>query len=111
MLSDDEFQLLFGLSRLVPGMNLLSLTVLLGYRFHGLTGAVLCLCGPYRSQLLSYSVGLPGAARDHMAGPVMGRADARFVGRCSGAAGRDDWSLSRGSLVKLAPRAQVVWRC
>src|SRR4051812_24248495 len=45
VISDKEFQLLFGLSRLVPGMNLLSLTVLLGYRTAGITGSLLCLLG------------------------------------------------------------------
>jgi chromate transporter len=43
VLPDEEFQLLFGLSRVVPGMNLLSLTVLLGHRRHGLPGALLSL--------------------------------------------------------------------
>jgi chromate transporter len=45
LLSEEEFQLLFGLTRLVPGMNLLSLTVLLGYRSFGLVGALLSLVG------------------------------------------------------------------
>jgi chromate transporter len=45
LLSEEEFQLLFGLTRLVPGMNLLSLTVLLGYRSFGLLGALLSLIG------------------------------------------------------------------
>jgi chromate transporter len=44
-LSEEEFQLFFGLSRVVPGMNLLSLTVLIGHRFHGITGAFLALAG------------------------------------------------------------------
>lgn len=43
LVTEEEFQLLFGLSRLAPGMNLLSLTVLLGHRFHGLAGAFLAL--------------------------------------------------------------------
>jgi chromate transporter len=45
LLSDEEFQLFFGLSRVVPGMNLLSLTVLIGHRFHGVPGAFLALAG------------------------------------------------------------------
>ena len=43
VLSDEEFQVLFGLSRAVPGMNLLALTVLLGHHTHGLPGALLAL--------------------------------------------------------------------
>src|SRR4051812_12138465 len=43
VLPDEEFQLLFSLSRLVPGINLLSLTVLLGHRAHGLVGALVSL--------------------------------------------------------------------
>src|SRR5436305_9527746 len=45
VLTDEEFQLLFGLTRLVPGMNLLSLTVLLGYRCAGILGSLLSLVG------------------------------------------------------------------
>src|SRR5438552_1972237 len=45
VLPDEEFQLLFGLTRLVPGMNLLSLTVLLGYRSAGIVGSLLSLVG------------------------------------------------------------------
>lgn len=45
LVTEEEFQLLFGLSRLAPGMNLLSLTVLLGHRFHGLPGTILALIG------------------------------------------------------------------
>src|SRR5436305_8991116 len=43
VLSHEEFQLLFGLSRLVPGMNLLALIVLIGYQAAGLSGAVVSL--------------------------------------------------------------------
>src|SRR5262245_20836108 len=43
VIPDEEFQVLFGLSRLVPGMNLLALTVLLGYRMRGTAGALLSL--------------------------------------------------------------------
>jgi chromate transporter len=45
ILSEEEFQLLFGLSRLLPGMNLLSLTVLLGHRCRRMPGAVTALAG------------------------------------------------------------------
>ena len=44
-ISEEEFGVLFGLSRILPGMNLLSLTVLLGYRSHGLAGSVMALVG------------------------------------------------------------------
>lgn len=45
VVDNDEFQALFGLSRMTPGMNLLSLTVLLGYRTHALGGALIALAG------------------------------------------------------------------
>ncbi len=45
LVSEEEFQVLFGLSRMVPGMNLLALTVLLGYRVHGVAGSFLALTG------------------------------------------------------------------
>ena len=44
-ISEEEFGVLFGLSRILPGMNLLSLTVLLGYRSHGLAGSIMALVG------------------------------------------------------------------
>src|SRR3569833_1063973 len=43
--SEEEFQVLFGLSRIVPGMNLGSLTILLGYHCHGWIGALAALVG------------------------------------------------------------------
>jgi chromate transporter len=45
LLTEEEFQVLFGLSRVVPGMNLLSLTVLLGHRTHGFPGSLAALVG------------------------------------------------------------------
>src|SRR5438105_2569384 len=44
-ITEEEFQILFALSRLVPGMNLLSLTVLLGFRWRGLAGSLVSLTG------------------------------------------------------------------
>jgi chromate transporter len=108
VLSDDEFQLFFGLSRLVPGMNLLSLTVLLGYRFHGLIGAVLCLLG---LTVPSFSLILLGCQvlRGSHPGPVL---QGLLRGLSVGAAAllvTTVWNLSRGSLMKLAPHAQSLW--
>src|SRR5262249_17061709 len=45
IVSEEEFQVLWGLTRLLPGMNLLSLTVMLGYRTAGLMGSFLALAG------------------------------------------------------------------
>ena len=42
---DDEFQVMFSVSRIVPGMNLLALAVLLGHRVDGFRGAILSLTG------------------------------------------------------------------
>lgn len=45
VVSDEEFQVLFSVSRIVPGMNLLALAVLLGHRVDGVRGALLSLAG------------------------------------------------------------------
>jgi chromate transporter len=42
---EEHFQLLFGLSRVVPGMNLISLTVLLGHHLGGMPGVFVALFG------------------------------------------------------------------
>lgn len=42
---EDEFQVMFSVSRIVPGMNLLALAVLLGHRVVGFWGAILALAG------------------------------------------------------------------
>lgn len=44
-ITSAQFTLDFGLSRLVPGINLLATSVMLGYRLHGVLGSGVCLMG------------------------------------------------------------------
>jgi chromate transporter len=43
LLTHEEFEVFFSLSRMVPGMNLLSLSLLIGHRLRGFWGGVLAL--------------------------------------------------------------------
>ena len=45
LITDQQFQVLYGMARMLPGINLLSLTVLLGYHCHGVWGSFLALVG------------------------------------------------------------------
>jgi chromate transporter len=44
-LTSAQFFLDFGLCRIVPGINLLAMAVVVGYRLQGLWGAILGICG------------------------------------------------------------------
>jgi chromate transporter len=44
-ITSTRFALDFGLARIIPGINLLSLAVMVGYRLNGVAGAVVCLIG------------------------------------------------------------------
>jgi chromate transporter len=108
VLPDEEFQLLFSLSRLVPGINLLSLTVLLGHRAHGLIGALLGLVGltvPSFTLILLGCLLLrgshPGA---HLAGAMRGLA----VG-VAALLIETAWRLCHGSLAPQTARARAFW--
>jgi len=70
LLSEDEFQLLFALARVVPGMNLLALAVLLGHKFGRFAGAVTALAG-LSLPCFSIIVLLSAFFRDRDPGPVL----------------------------------------
>jgi chromate transporter len=108
VLSEEEFQILFGLSRLVPGITLLSLTVLLGYRTAGLAGSVLALFG---LTVPSFVIIILGCVylRGGINSPVIGGA---VRGLSIGAAAlmiQTGWQMCRGSLLPLAPRVRAFW--
>jgi chromate transport protein ChrA len=44
-LTSNQFFLDFGLCRIVPGINLLAMAVVVGYRLHGLPGALVAITG------------------------------------------------------------------
>jgi chromate transporter len=108
VVTDQEFQVLFGLSRVVPGMNLLALTVLLGYRAHGIAGALLSLTGltvPSFAIIVLSCVFL----RAYQADPFL-RAAVR--GLAVGAAAlllHTGWELCRGALHASPRRRRGLW--
>jgi chromate transporter len=44
-ITSGQFALDFGLARIIPGINLIALAVMTGYRMNGLIGAVVCTVG------------------------------------------------------------------
>jgi chromate transporter len=44
-ITSGQFALDFGLARIIPGINLIALAVMTGYRLNGLVGAVVCTAG------------------------------------------------------------------
>ncbi len=108
LLSDAEFQLLFGLTRLLPGMNLLSLTVMLGHRFHGVVGALLSLLGLTVPSFAIILLGC-GLLRSGHTGPALAGA---VRGLSIGAAALlldTGWRLCQGSLAPLPWRSRTLW--
>jgi chromate transporter len=108
VLSEEEFQILFGLSRLVPGMNLLSLTVLLGYRTAGLPGSIFALFG---LTVPSFVIIIFGCVflRQGIASPTIAGA---VRGLSIGAAAlliQTGWQMCHGSLMPLQPRVRAFW--
>jgi len=108
VLSEEEFQLLFGLSRLVPGMNLLSLTVLLGYRSHGVTGALLALLA---LTVPSFAIIVAGCLllRGGHASPLLARAVRGLSVGATALLLDTAWRQCRGALVQQARRTRVAW--
>jgi chromate transporter len=108
VLSSEEYQLLFGLSRLVPGINLLGLTVLLGYQTCGLAGSVCALA----------SLTLPSFAIIVLGCKFLGayQADPRVAGALRGlsvgAAALllyTSWQLCHGALHKATWLSRALW--
>lgn len=108
VLSDEEFQLLFGLSRLVPGMNLLSLTVLLGHRTHGLPGSILALVG---LTVPSFTLILLGCQllRGSQPGPFFAGAVHGLSVAVAALLIYTAWQLCQGTLARQTHRSRMLW--
>jgi chromate transporter len=108
VLSDEEFNLLFGLSRLLPGMNLLSLTVLLGYRTAGVAGSLLSLVGltvpSFTIIVVACEFFRGSQSNPYVAGAIRGLA----VGAACLLA-MMGWRLGQTSLLRLRGQSRVLW--
>jgi chromate transporter len=108
LVTDPEFQVLFGLSRVVPGMNLLALTVLLGYRAHGIAGALLALAGltvPSFAIIVLSCVFL----RAYQADPFLRAAVRGLAVGAAALLAHTGWQLCRGALRASLPRRRGIW--
>src|SRR4029453_9733876 len=103
-----EFQLLFGLSRMVPGMNLLSLTVLLGHRSHGIPGAILATGA---LTVPSFALTAPSCrlVRGSEPGSTLGGAARGLEPAAAALLAHTGWELCRGSMGKQKPISRALW--
>jgi len=99
---------LFGISRVLPGMNLLSLTVLLGHRFHGLLGALAALSGLTVPCFLVIVAGCALVSGDrpnpYLQGIVRG-----LTPTAAALLLHTGWQLSRSALQKQEALARGYW--
>jgi chromate transporter len=73
-ISSAQFTLDFGLSRLVPGINLLAVAVILGYRLNGALGSIVSLLGlmlPASLVTLALTLGFAELTANPMGGAVV----------------------------------------
>jgi chromate transporter len=108
ILSEEEFQLLFGLTRLVPGMNLLSLTVLLGYRNFGLVGALLALVGLTAPSFTIIILGCIVLRQGHPSPALEGAVRGLSIG-ATALLTHTAWQVCRGTLTQSRPAGGVLW--
>lgn len=100
-LTGVEFTELLALCQLVPGANACNLSVALGARFHGITGALVALAGLLAAPVV-IAVGLGGLYAEYGNVPWVQRG---FVGLAAAAAG-----LVVGTGVKIAWPLRGAWR-
>jgi chromate transporter len=108
VVSEEEFQVLWGLTRLVPGMNLLSLTVLLGYRTAGLAGSFLALLGLTVPSFVIIILGCVFLRRGVSSPAVVGAVRGLSVGAAALLI-HTGWQMCRGSLKSLGRRSRALW--
>jgi chromate transporter len=92
-LTDQEFAAVLGIGQILPGPNTMNASVIIGDRFHGVAGVLLCLAGQMAIPLVI--VTSLALIYDHFAAvPEVGAA---LIGAAAGAAG-----LVVGTAVKMA---------
>jgi chromate transporter len=107
-LSEEEFQVLFGISRLVPGMNLLSLTVLLGHRVHGLLGGLAALAALTVPSFTIIVLGCLFLRHIEPHSPLSGAV--RGLGPAAAALlAHTGWQLARGTMKKQGAIERLQW--
>ncbi len=108
VVSEEEFQVLWGLTRLLPGMNLLSLTVLLGYRTAGLRGSFLALAGLTVPSFVIIILGCVFLRRGVSSPAVVGAIRGLSVAAAALLI-YTGWQMCRGSLKPLGQRSKSLW--
>lgn len=108
IVSEEEFQVLWGMTRLLPGMNLLSLTVLLGYRTAGLRGSLLALAGLTVPSFVIIILGCVFLRRGISSPVVAGAVRGLSVGAAALLI-HTGWQMCRASLQPLGRRSRGLW--
>lgn len=92
-LTEKEFAAILGIGQVLPGPNTMNAAVIIGDRFQGLAGAVLCVLG----QLLVPLVIVTALGAAYLRFADVGAVHALVIGAAAGAAG-----LVMGTAVKMA---------
>jgi chromate transporter len=94
-LTDKEFAAILGVGQILPGPNTMNAAVMIGDRFQGIPGVLLCLAGQMAMPLVIITT-LAVLYEPFAAVPAV---DAALVGAAAGAAG-----LVMGTAVKMAQK-------
>jgi chromate transporter len=108
VVSEEEFQVLWGLTRLLPGMNLLSLTVMLGYRTAGLLGSILALAGLTVPSFAIIILGCVYLRRGVSNPAVVGAVRGLSVGAAALLI-YTGWQMCQASIKPLGRRSKRLW--
>ena len=104
-LTDKEFAAILGIGQILPGPNTMNAAVMIGDRFQGVPGVLLCLLGQMAMPLVI--VTSLASIYQHFA--TIPEVKAAVVGAAAGAAGLVlGTALKMARKIRLAPRALVV---
>lgn len=108
ILSNDEFQVLFAIARITPGINILALTVLLGHRSHGIPGALWSLAGLTAPSFTIIILGCLLLRGEHLHPGVRG-AVRGLTPAAAALLAYTSWQLCRGSLEGQTWLGRAIW--
>ncbi|WP_428540476.1 chromate transporter [Rhodopila sp.] len=100
-LTEQEFAAILGIGQILPGPNTMNAAVIIGDRFQGVAGVLLCLCGQMAVPLVIVTSLAVGYERVSSVPEV----NAALVGAAAGAAG-----LVMGTAVKMARKIRPTPR-
>jgi chromate transporter len=104
-LTEKEFAAILGIGQILPGPNTMNASVMIGDRFQGVTGALLCLLG----QMAMPLVIITSLAVVYQRYASVPEVKAALIGAAAGAAGLVlGTALKMAQKIKLTPRGLLV---